>query len=178
MKIAVVSDIHGSLTAARAFFEKAEALGAEKILLLGDLYYHGVRNPLPEGYDPRGVAELLNQNAERIIAVRGNCDSDVDLTVSNFSMPAEVFLFIGGKTIHASHGDRFDINHLPKGKADVVLYGHYHTGFIKEKGDVVVANPGSPSLPKDGTAKSFILLDEGAIRLYDLSGELIQERVL
>ena len=178
MKIAVASDIHGSLTAARAFVDQAAALGAEKILLLGDLYYHGVRNPLPEGYDPRGVAELLNKNAERIIAVRGNCDSDVDLTVSVFSMPAEAFLFFGGKLIHASHGDKYDIDHLPKGKADVVLYGHYHTGFIKEKAGVVVANPGSLSLPKEGTAKSFILLDEGAIRLYDLSGALIQERDL
>ncbi len=178
MKVAVVSDIHGSLVAARAFLSQAEKLGAEKLLLLGDLYYHGARNPLPEGYDPRGVAELLNENADKIIAVRGNCDSDVDLTVSAFEMVKEAVLFLGGKVIHASHGDRFDIDHLPKGKADVVLYGHYHTGFIKEKDGVTVANPGSPSLPKENTAKSFILLDERSIRLYDLTGVLLAERAL
>ena len=178
MKIAVVSDIHGSLSAAHAFLTQAERLGAEKILLLGDLYYHGVRNPLPEGYAPRAVAELLNQNAGRIIAVRGNCDSDVDLTVSCFEMASEAVLFLGGKTVHVSHGDKFDIDHLPRGKVDIVLYGHYHTGFIKEKDGVIVANPGSVSLPKDGTPTSFILLDEGAIRLYALSGELLQERAL
>ena len=178
MKIAVVSDIHGSLVAARAVLQAAENLGAEKLLLLGDLYYHGARNPLPEGYDPRGVAGLLNDNADKIIAVRGNCDSDVDLTVSAFEMVKEAVLFLGSKVVHASHGDKYDIDHLPKGKADVVLYGHFHTGFIKEKDGVIVANPGSPSLPKEGTAKSFILLDEKAIRLYSLTGDLLAERAL
>ena len=178
MKIAVVSDIHGSLSATQTFLKRAEELGAEKLLLLGDLYYHGVRNPLPKGYEPRAVAELLNQNADKIIAVRGNCDSDVDLTVSAFSMASEAVLFLGGKTVHASHGDKFDIDHLPKGKADVVLYGHYHTGFIKVKEGVIVANPGSISLPKEGTPESFIFLDERAIRLCALSGELLAERAL
>ena len=178
MKIAVASDIHGSMSAAYAFMDRAEALGAERILLLGDLYYHGARNPLPEGYDPRGVAELLNRNAHRIIAVRGNCDSDVDLTVSDFEMAKEAWLFVGGKTIFATHGDKYDVDHLPKGKADVMLYGHYHTGFIIEKEGVLVANPGSPSLPKGGTAPSFLLIDETALRLYALTGELLSEHDL
>ena len=178
MKILVASDIHGSLSAAYALMTAVDRLGAEKLLLLGDLYYHGARNPLPEGYDPRGVAELLNQNAHRIIAVRGNCDSDVDLTVSDFEMTKEAWLFLGGKTIYATHGDRYDIDNLPKGKVDVLLYGHYHTGFIKEKGGVIVANPGSTSLPKGGTKPSFLLLDEKAIKLYSLTGEIIAEHAL
>ena len=178
MRIAVASDIHGSLSAAYALMTAADKLGAEKLLLLGDLYYHGARNPLPEGYDPRGVAELLNQNASRIIAVRGNCDSDVDLTVSDFEMAKEAWLFLGGKTIYATHGDKYDIDHLPKGKVDVLLYGHYHTGFIKEKDGVIVANPGSTSLPKEGTRPSFLLIDDESIRLYALTGELLSERAL
>ena len=178
MKIAVVSDIHGSLTAAQAFLKAAQALGATKLLLLGDLYYHGVRNPLPEGYDPKGVAELLNANAQNIIAVRGNCDSDVDCTVSCFEMASEAVLFIGGKTVFCTHGDKYDIDHLPKGKIDLLLYGHFHTGFIERKGDLIVANPGSISLPKGGTAKSFILLEEAKISLYDLSGNLLREENL
>ena len=178
MKIAVASDIHGSLSAAYALMTAVDKLGAEKLLLLGDLYYHGARNPLPEGYDPRGVAELFNQNAHRIIAVRGNCDSDVDLTISNFEMAKEAWLFLGGKTILATHGDACDIDHLPKGKVDLLLYGHYHTGFIREKQGILVANPGSTSLPKGGTASSFLLLDEEKITLYALTGEILAERAL
>ena len=178
MKIAVCSDIHGSMSAAYAFLNRADALGADKILLLGDLYYHGARNPLPEGYDPRAVAELLNQNTDRIIAVRGNCDSDVDLTVSAFEMAKEAWLFVGDKTVFATHGDKYDIDHLPKGKTDVLLYGHYHTGFIREKDGVLVANPGSPSLPKEGTPPSFLFIEENAVRLYRITGELIAEHAL
>ena len=173
MKIAVCSDIHGSLSALRAFLDRADALGADKILLLGDLYYHGVRNPLPDEYKPMEVAALLNERREDLIVVRGNCDSDVDRTVSRFDMAAEAVLFLGGKTVHASHGDRFDAEHLPVGKYDVVLYGHYHTGFIKKIEGVTVANPGSPSLPKGGTKPSFLLLEEKKITLFDLGGGVL-----
>ena len=178
MKIAVASDIHGSLTAARAFLDRANLLGADKILLLGDLYYHGARNPLPDGYDPRAVAALLNENADRIIAVRGNSDSDVDLTVSDFEMAKEAWLFLGGKTIYATHGDKYDADHLPKGRIDLLLYGHYHTAFLREKDGVLIANPGSPSLPKGGTEPSLLLIDESAVRLYRLTGEMADEHAL
>ncbi len=175
MKIAVASDIHGSLTAARAFLEKAAALGAEKILLLGDLYYHGVRNPLPDGYAPKEVAELLNENASRIIAVRGNCDSDVDVMVSSFEMAECAHILLDEKVVYATHGDKYDIDHLPKGKMDVFLYGHFHTGFIEKRDGIVVANPGSLSLPKGGTEKSFLLLEPTALTLFSLAGEVLQE---
>ena len=173
MKIAVASDLHGSLSYTRAFLEQADALGAEKILLLGDLYYHGVRNPLPEGYSPLALSELLNANRERILAVRGNCDSDVDVMVSDFDLTDTAVLLLGDKRVHASHGDKYDIDHLPAGHYDIVLYGHYHTGFIQEKEGVIVANPGSLSLPKGGTERSFILLEESSIALYSLSGALL-----
>ena len=134
MRVAVASDIHGSLPAAKAFFECAAALGADKILLLGDLYYHGARNPLPEGYAPIEVAKYLNERKDRIIASRGNCDSDVDVTVSEFDLLPAAVLEIGGKTVFASHGDRYDIDRPPVGFYDLVLYGHYHTCFIREPG--------------------------------------------
>ena len=178
MKIAVASDIHGSLLYAKLFLERAKALGADKILLLGDLYYHGARNPLPEGYDPRGVAELLNAHREKIVAIRGNCDSDVDQTVSAFDLLSSAVLLLGGKTIFASHGDKYDYEKMPVGSYDVVLYGHYHTGFIREKEGVIVANPGSTSLPKGGTSRSFLLLDDNSIALYDLSGALLETHAL
>ena len=178
MKIAIASDIHGSLSALRVFLTQADALGADKILLLGDLYYHGVRNPLPDEYKPLEVAKLLNARKKDLIVVRGNCDSEVDRTVSEFDMVPEVVLFLGGKRIHASHGDRYDAERLPASEYDVVLYGHYHTGFIRKVGDTVVANPGSPSLPKGGTVPSFLLLDEKEITLYSLDGSVLDKRVL
>ena len=178
MKILVASDIHGSLPAAEAMIDLARSLGADKILLLGDLYYHGARNPLPAGYDPLAVSALLNRHKDRIIALRGNCDSDVDCTVSDFELAWEAWLFTGGKVIYATHGDRYHADHLPKGEMDLLLYGHYHTGFIREKEGLLIANPGSPSLPKGGTAPSFLLLTEDAIRLISLTGESIAEHAL
>ena len=178
MKIAIASDIHGSLPAARAFLERAAALGAERILLLGDLYYHGARNPLPDGYAPKEVAAILNANQDRLLAIRGNCDSDVDVTVSSFDLLPAVVLMLGERTVFASHGDRFSVDCPPKGKYDLVLYGHYHTCFIREKDGVIYANPGSLSLPKENTPPAFLLLDEKKLALYTLSGELVEERLL
>ena len=178
MKIAVASDLHGALSFTRAFFDRAQEMGADKILLLGDLYYHGVRNPLPEGYAPLELSEFLNDHRDELIVTRGNCDSDVDVTVSRFSFAREVVLTLGNKVIHASHGDRFTIENLPEGKFDVVLYGHYHTGFIQEKDGVIVANPGSLSLPKGGTPKSFLMMDEESIALFDLDGTLLCKQPL
>ena len=174
MKIAIASDLHGSLSFAREFFERAESLGAEKVVLLGDLYYHGARNPLPEGYDPKALSAFLNENKDRLIAVKGNCDSAVDQTVSDFTLAESAVLFLGGKTVFCTHGDKFNKDELPKGKFDLVLYGHFHTGFIERIGDVIFANPGSTSLPKGGTPRSFLLLTEEKISLYDLSGELLR----
>ena len=178
MKFVVASDIHGSLPAAKAFLEKANSLGADKILLLGDLYYHGARNPLPEGYAPAEVTKLLNENKEKILAIRGNCDSDVDATVSEFDLLSAAIVTLGDKTVFASHGDRYDISRPPVGKYDLVLYGHYHTCFIREEEGVVYANPGSLSLPKGGTCPAFLLLDEEKIVLYALSGEILDEKAL
>jgi len=178
MKIAIASDIHGSYPAAEAFFYMAEKLGATRFVLLGDLYYHGVRNPLPEGYAPMNVAELLNARAKELIVIKGNCDSDVDQTVSVFEFQKSALLTLGDKTVFCTHGDRYDKDNLPCGAYDVMLYGHFHTGFIERKGDLLIANPGSLSLPKGGTEKSFLLLDEKRLALYALTGNLIAEAAL
>jgi len=175
MKVAIASDIHGSYTYARAFLSAAKKLGAKKYVLLGDLYYHGIRNPLPDGYAPMQVAELLNARAKSLLVVRGNCDSDVDLTVSKFDFASSLILDIAGKTVYCTHGDKYDKVHLPKGKFDVFLYGHYHTGFIEKRDGIIVANPGSISLPKGGTERSFLFWDENKLTLYSLQGDILAE---
>jgi len=178
MKIAVASDLHGSIECTRAFFERAESLGADKILLLGDLYYHGARNPLPDGYAPKELCAFLNARKEKLIVVRGNCDSAVDQTVSEFDLADSALLFLGGKTVFCTHGDKYHKDALPKGRYDILLYGHYHVGLIEKVGETVVANPGSLSLPKGGSPQSFLLLTENEITLFDLAGNKLTSLLL
>ena len=174
MKILIASDLHGSAHFTKKLLERYTAEGAEQLVLLGDIYNHGPRNPLPEGYDPLGVAALLNPLVKELTVVKGNCDSDVDTLISDFEFVSEAVLFIGGKKVFLQHGDRYSIDHLPKNCGDAFVYGHYHTGFIQRKGNVLVANCGSVSLPKNDTAHSYIVLENGELILKDVvSGEEI-----
>lgn len=175
MKIIIASDIHGSLTAAKALLAAAEREGAEQIALLGDVYYHGPRNPLPENYDPKGVSALLNGRND-LIVVKGNCDSEVDGMISSFRFAEDAYLFVG-KKIFLTHGHVYNIDNLPAG-CDAVFYGHVHYGFICEKDGIVVANPGSVSLPKNNSEKSYLLLDGTMLYLKNLEGKILEKRGL
>ena len=176
MKFLIASDIHGSRFYTEQLVQRFESEKADKLVLLGDIYNHGLRNPLPEGYDPMGVAAILNARVKDLLVVKGNCDSDVDTLISDFEFVSEAALFDGGKQIFLQHGDRFDRENLPKNCGDCFLYGHCHTGFIERVGDVLVANPGSVSLPKNGTAHSYIVLENGELILKDISGTTISHK--
>lgn len=173
MKFLIASDIHGSRFYTEQLLQRFESEKADKLVILGDIYNHGPRNPLPEEYDPMGVAELLNALAEKMIVVKGNCDSDVDTLISEFEFVSEAVIFDSGKEIFMQHGDRFNKDDLPKNCGDCFIYGHYHTGFIERVGGVLVANCGSVSLPKNGTAHSYIILESGELWLRDISGNTI-----
>ena len=173
MKFLIASDIHGSRFYAEKLLKCFEQEGADKLILLGDLYYHGPRNPLPEGYDPMGVAQLLNVMADQLLVVKGNCDSDVDGMISVFPFVSEAVLVDGGKQIFLQHGDRFSIDRLPSNCGDAFVYGHYHTGFLRRTGKILVGNCGSVSLPKDGTAHSYMIEEGGVLTLKDISGAVI-----
>ena len=160
MKILIASDLHGSEFYTRALIEEADKRKADKILLLGDLYYHGPRNPLPKGYAPMKVAELLNGNKDRIIAVRGNCDADVDCMISEFPLCKDVQLFVDGKTWFCTHGHGFSFDNLPPLPfVAVFLQGHTHVPVCTEKDGILLLNPGSVSLPKENSANSFLWYD-------------------
>lgn len=175
MKILIASDIHGSRIYAQRVVELMEEEGASQLILLGDIYNHGPRNPLPDGYDPMGVAKILNERVGVLTVIKGNCDSDVDTMISNFEFVSEGVLLISGKKIFLQHGDRFHIDMLPKNCGDAFFYGHYHTGFIERKGHVLVANCGSVSLPKNGTPRSYLLLDGTHVTLKDLDKKVLAE---
>ena len=178
MKYMVASDLHGSAFYARKLAERFAAEGADLLVLLGDIYNHGPRNPLPEEYAPMRVAQVLNGLADRLLVVKGNCDSDVDTLISDFEFVSEAVLVSAGKRVFLQHGDRFSIDKLPKNCGDGFFYGHYHTSFIRRAGGVLVANPGSVSLPKEGTLRGYLLLEDGKVTLKDLEGSVADEQAL
>lgn len=176
LKFVVVSDIHGSLYFTEKFFDIVDNLKYEKLVLLGDLYYHGVRNPLTNNYAPLDVAKMLNKRKEKIIAIKGNCDSEVDETVSEFPFVQHKKIKANNKIFFFTHGHVYNEEVLPKEDFDILMYGHYHTGFIKKKNNKIIVNPGSLSLPKENTENSFVLVDDQNISLYSLeSNKIIQQ---
>ena len=177
MKYLVVSDIHGSGYYANKIKEIDLTENPDKIILLGDLYYHGPRNPLTDEYGPMLVAGILNELSEKIICTRGNCDAEVDEMISDFKFRDNIRLTIGNLNFFFSHGHYYNSDNIPE-DADVVVYGHFHTGFIKEEYGIIFANPGSISLPKNDTAHSYMVIDEENIILKDVEGKVILSKKL
>ena len=123
----------------------------DRIILLGDLYYHGPRNALTEEYNPSEVAKILNKYAEKILCTKGNCDAEVDEMISDFKFESKILININGVDFFFSHGHIYNSDNVPPA-GDVIVYGHFHTGFIKEEYGLIFTNPGSISLPKNNTA--------------------------
>ena len=175
MKFLIASDLHGSAFYAEKLVEVISKENVDKCILLGDIYNHGPRNPLPNNYAPMRVAEVLNGIKEKLIVLKGNCDSAVDTMISEFSFIEEMALVSGDKTVFLTHGHVYNKDNMPRTKFDAVIYGHFHTGFIENNGGVVVANTGSLSLPKNGTPNSYIILEDNRLYLKDLDGNIIKD---
>ena len=179
MKLLIASDIHGDSVCCQTLLDVAEKECVDRILLLGDLLYHGPRNDLPEGYAPKKVIEMLNSVADKLICVRGNCESEVDQMVLNFPVLSETAIFFDGSRelyIFMSHGHKFSPENppiLPKGS--VFLYGHTHIPKICRSGEIVCINPGSVSLPKENNKKSFALYENGHFEIKSFDGDKIAE---
>ena len=172
-KFLIASDIHGDAITAEKLVEIYRASGAERLVLLGDLLYHGPRNDLPDGYAPKKVIEILNSVSEEILALRGNCEAEVDQMVLNFPVLAEyAYISADGLRIFATHGHNFNMTKLPPlKKGDVLLHGHTHVPAAKEFGNGnIYINPGSVSIPKENSKKSYILYSDRTFVFYDLDG--------
>ncbi|MBP5466878.1 MAG: phosphodiesterase [Clostridia bacterium] len=178
MKILIASDIHGSAYYAELVREKFFAEKADKLLLLGDIYNHGPRNPFPKDYAPQTVAEILNALKDKLIVVKGNCDSEVDTLISEFDFIENCCILIGNKTVFCTHGHVYNKDNMPLTRFDALVYGHFHTGFTERINGVLVANAGSVSLPKNGTPHSYILLAGDKLILKTLDGEIIKEETI
>lgn len=176
MKLMFISDIHGSLFYLEKALLRFESEQAHQLIILGDLLYHGPRNPLPEGYQPAEVAIKLNNLKNKIICVRGNCDSEVDQMVIEFPIMAEyAWLFVDGKRIFATHGHTHNINALPPLSAgDVLIHGHTHVPVVQEVDGITLLNPGSIALPKEQSPHSYAVLEGGLFSIKDLDGNVFK----
>lgn len=163
MKLLIASDIHGSAYYCRLLLEAVEKERADRIFLLGDLLYHGPRNDLPREYAPKEVIAMLNPLRERIFCVRGNCDTEVDQMVLDFPLLADYAVIpCGSHVIYATHGHKFNPdNPPPLFRGDILLNGHTHIPADEDKGLFRYLNPGSVSIPKNGSPHGYMILENG-----------------
>ena len=179
MKLMFASDIHGSLAACERILACYAQEGADRLVLLGDLLYHGPRNDLPENYNPKGVIALLNEKKAELLCVRGNCDAEVDQMVLEFPIMADYMLLPlftqkGERTAFVTHGHLFNLDQLPPHKdGDLLIHGHTHVLCVKEKDGVTYINPGSAALPKENNPKSYMVYEDGVFEIKTLDGEVI-----
>lgn len=162
-KLLIASDIHGSARYCRALLERIEAEAPDRVLLLGDLLYHGPRNDLPEEYAPKEVISMLNGLKNALLCVRGNCDTEVDQMVLDFPIMADyALLSLGDRTVIATHGHHFgEQNPPPHREGDILLCGHTHIPAYTQHGDFLYLNPGSVSIPKNGSCHSYMVWEKG-----------------
>lgn len=170
MKLLIASDIHGSAYWCRKLISAFENSGAEKMLLLGDILYHGPRNDLPDEYAPKAVISMLNPLKEKLLCVRGNCDTEVDQMVLSFPVMAEyAYVYADDLRIFATHGHKFNCENLPPlSNGDILLHGHTHIPANEDHGSYTYVNPGSVSIPKEGSAHSYIILENRSFTFYSL----------
>ena len=181
MKFFIASDIHGSAYYCKALLAAFEREQADRLLLLGDILYHGPRNDLPEGYAPKEVIEMLNAQKARLFCVRGNCDTEVDQMVLSFPILADYCLIDAGqRLIYATHGHNHNLNALPPLQpGDILLHGHTHIPAWQRFGQGnLYLNPGSVSIPKEGSAHSYMTLDGSVFTWKDLAGSPYHTEVL
>ena len=180
MKWMIASDIHGSAYYCRELLAAFEREGAQKLLLLGDVLYHGPRNDLPLEYAPKQVIEMLNGIKEKLLCVRGNCDTEVDQMVLNFPVLADyAILAIGEHVIYATHGHVYNESKLPPlQKGDILLHGHTHVPKCVEHENYLYVNPGSVSIPKENSAHSYLILENGKLTWKSLGGAAYMEHTL
>lgn len=181
MKLFFASDLHGSLPATQKVLDAFDKSAAQALILLGDTLNHGPRNPIPLGYNPPLVSELLNQYAEQIIAVRGNCDSEVDQMLLSFPMMMDYawVMLDSGQRLFVTHGHLYNASKRPALRAgDVIVHGHTHIPVTELNGQQYIFNPGSATFPRDGYAASYGVLENQQIKVLTFDDQVIMQTSL
>lgn len=179
MKLLIASDIHGNYESTKFMLKVFRENNCDKILLLGDILYFGPRNQLTEEYNPKCVIELLNDNSDKILAVRGNCDSEVDQMVLNFPILADYcYIMLDGISVFATHGHHFNTDNPPPLRPDeILLHGHTHMHKCVEFGNGnYYLNPGSLAFPKEGNAKTYMIYENRCFTVYDFEANIIYSK--
>ena len=177
MRFLIASDIHGSAYYTKKLINTFEIEGADRLIILGDILYHGPRNELPKEYSPKDVAAMLNPMASRILAVRGNCDADVDQMVLQFPMMAKYALLpVKERLVFITHGHTYNLDNLPPlSKGDILLHGHTHLPTAEERDGIIYMNPGSVSIPKNPEGSSYMILENGVFTWKTIDGNVFKE---
>ena len=180
MKWMIASDIHGSALYCDRMLDAFRREGAGRLLLLGDLLYHGPRNDLPEGYAPKMVISQLSSVADRVFCVRGNCEAEVDQMVLPFPVLADYCLLEQkGRVIFATHGHHYNLENPPLLQpGDVLLHGHTHIPAKDNSLGFWYLNPGSVSIPKENSPHSYMTLEDGQFLWKDLDGAVYDSLAL
>ena len=175
MKYIIASDIHGSFYYAEKLADVFNKSGADKLILLGDILYHGPRNDLPKDYAPKKVIPLLNALRDKICCVRGNCEAEVDQMVLDFPCMSDYsFMHINNTDVFATHGHIYSPEKMPNIQKGIFACGHTHIPVLEKSGDIIVLNPGSVSIPKGGFNNSYAVFDNDKIAIYDFDGNIIK----
>ena len=181
MKLLIASDIHGSSYYCRELLEAFRREQADRLLILGDILYHGPRNDLPRDYAPKEVLAMLNGMKEKILCVRGNCDTEVDQMVLEFPILADYCILpVGERLVYATHGHNYHLKNLPPLQpGDILLHGHTHIPAWESFGmDNLYLNPGSVSIPKAGSNNSYMILQDETVQWKTLNGQVYHTKTL
>ena len=180
MKYFIASDIHGSSYWCRLLLDAFDREQADRMILLGDILYHGPRNELPRDYDPKAVIAMLNALPQKPLCVRGNCEAEVDQQVLSFPVLADYAIIdIGSRQIFATHGHLYNEDQMPPlGKGDILLCGHFHVPANAVHDDYIYMNPGSVSLPKCDSWNGYMTYADGVFTWKDVFGRYRMSRKL
>lgn len=177
MKYLVVSDIHGCLPALEKVLDFYRENNYDMMLILGDVLNYGPRNGVPQGLDAMAIVDRLNAMADRIVAIRGNCDSEVDQMLLEFPMLADCSMVVSGKRrIFLTHGHIYSPDKRPSKGIDIFFSGHTHLWELRKDGDTIICNTGSVTFPKDGRPATFATIEEdGSVTVRTLDGNILQQ---
>lgn len=177
MKLFFISDIHGSLYYLKKALNEFEKEKADYLVILGDALYHGPRNPLPKEYNPKEVANLLNEYKDKIMAVRGNCDTEVDAMLIDYPMLSDYSIILyNNRRLFLTHGHVFNKDNLPNlSDDDVLIHGHTHILKAEKVENIYLINPGSISLPKQNNPNTYGVLENDIFSIKDFEGNIVKE---
>lgn len=180
MKLFFISDIHGSIYYLNKALEKFKEEQADYLVILGDILYHGARNDLPRDYEPKSVIEILNSYSDKIIAVRGNCDSEVDQMVLDFPIMASFSnILYNNIRLFLTHGHVYNEDNMLNLKdGSVFISGHTHILRAEKKDNIYFINVGSITLPKENNPHTYGVLEDNLFRIKDLDGDVVEEIVI